>query len=197
MSEKYTDEIIEIEFDLFDKVQNEGGRASCQDDFTTFQIMRGAQFDAWSEPMRESYLNDLKVTKEQGRNLVLEKYAYMSGYEYMGEEEDLIEKQTLLLKIMNQMHDDTLSMRKDYPHISRASRPMSVTQPGGTASIDQYLLCELMTYSVQTLRLYQEYLEQLAAEGKSLPRMTLENTAERYGFANMDEFEQMLAEHQR
>ena len=30
------DEIIQLEWEQFDKVQNVGGRANCQDDFKTF-----------------------------------------------------------------------------------------------------------------------------------------------------------------
>ena len=189
MSKDLTDEIIKIEFDMFDKVNNEGGRASCQDDFKTFEIMRGSQFDAWSQEMRESYLNDLKKALEDGRNLVMEKYAYMTGYSYMGEEDDIIEKETLLMKIMSRMHDKTIEMRQKYPNISKHSRPVATNTQNGTVGVDQYLLCELMTYSVETLRRYNAYLEELEKDGKSLPLMTLENTMERYGFKDLDEAE--------
>ncbi len=189
MSEKYTDEIVKIEFDLFDKVQNEGGRASCQDDFETFQIMRGAQFDSWNEEMRASYLDDLKSTKQDGRNLVMEKYAYMSGYGYMGEEDDIIEKQTLLMKIMSVMNEDTYNMRLKYPKMSMHARPFGDQGESSAVSVDRYLLCELMTYSVRTLRLYNDYLTELKGEGKSLPVMTLNNTVKAYGYKDLDDAE--------
>lgn len=188
MSERYTDQIVELKFDLFDKVQNVGGRASCQDDFVTFQIMRGAQFDAWNEAMRESYLHDLETTTAQGRNLVLEKYAYMSGYSYMGEEEGLAEKQILLREITAQMYDETVAMHERYPNLARRSRPLGTDQ-GGVVSADHYLLCELMTYSVETLRRFRVYLMQLKEDGKSLPLMILENTALRYGYASLEDAE--------
>lgn len=36
------EKIIELEWNQFQAVHNEGGRASCQDDRETFDIMRGA-----------------------------------------------------------------------------------------------------------------------------------------------------------
>ena len=48
-------EIVETEWDLFDKVRNRGGRAACQDDANTFFIMRSSQLAAWTTAMRESY----------------------------------------------------------------------------------------------------------------------------------------------
>ena len=188
MSKKYTDDIIAIEFDLFDKVQNEGGRASCQDDFRTFNIMRGAQFDAWTDEMRESYLDDLKTAMAAGRNLVMEKYAYMTGYAYMGERDDIERKQELLMEIMVPMEEDTVAMHQSYPNIARHSRPLGMNT-GRATSVDKYLFCELMTYSARTLDLMNEYIKQLRAEGKSLPLMILENTATRYGFSSLDDAE--------
>lgn len=193
MSKDLTDEIIKIEFDMFDKVKNEGGRASCQDDFKTFQIMRGAQFDAWSQEMRESYLNDLKKALEDSRNLVMEKYAYMSGYSYMGETDDIDEKEALLVKTTQQEHGATMEMRQKYPNISKRSRPVESDEQKGIVGIDQYLLCELMTYSVETLRLYDAYLDELEKEGENLAQMIMENTVERYGYKNLDEAEAKLA----
>ena len=70
-------EIIEREWEFFQKVQNIGGRASCQDDFETFNIQRTAQFKVFYQDVLESYLNDLKYYKNIGRNPVEEKYARM------------------------------------------------------------------------------------------------------------------------
>ena len=87
MKEELIDKIIEEEWKQFDKVNNEGGRASCQDNLTTFRIMRKSQFDNWNEMMLESYCRDVKKAAAEGWNLLTEKYARMmestdpEGYE--------------------------------------------------------------------------------------------------------------------
>ena len=189
MAEKYTDEIIKIEWDMFDKVNNEGGRASCQDDWRTFYIMRSAQFDAWNEAMRESYLADLNNALASDRNLLTEKYAYMTGYKYMGETDNLENKQQLIMIVMEQMLADTIAMREKYPKISAASRPYG-TSDGGMVSVDTYLMCEIMTYSAATLEQFALYLVELKEQGKSLPMMILENTVEQLGYENLDAAEE-------
>lgn len=192
MSEPYTDQIVAIEFDLFDRVQNEGGRASCQDDFRTFEIMRGAQFDAWSDEMRESYWDDLMSSIEQGRNLVMEKYAYMTGYDYMGEREGYERKQELLSKAMALMNEDTLAFRAQYPNVASRSRTFG-HDAGRTPSVDRYLFCELMTYSANTLELMVAYISKLREKGTSLAMAIHQNIARRYGFESLDDMEVRLA----
>ena len=72
--------IIELEWDMFDKVTNTGGRAACQDDEWTFYVMRFSQFSALSEAMLQSYEQDLLQAQREGRNMVTEKYGYMMEY---------------------------------------------------------------------------------------------------------------------
>ena len=54
------DAIIDLEWSLFDQVENEGGRASCQNDPRAFRAMRASQFAVWPEELLESYHGDLK-----------------------------------------------------------------------------------------------------------------------------------------
>ena len=58
--EELINEIIALEWAFFDKVQNEGGRAPCQDDFRTFRAMRASQYEAWDEATLSSWHDDLK-----------------------------------------------------------------------------------------------------------------------------------------
>ena len=60
--------IVKTEWEMFQGVSNIGGRASCQEDLRTFEIMRSSQAASWSEATLESYLNDLKDAKSSGRN---------------------------------------------------------------------------------------------------------------------------------
>mgnify|MGYP003462291842 CR=1 FL=1 len=66
--------IIALEWEAFDKVENEGGRADCQDDYETFYIMRKSQYLAWTDELLESYYNDLVMAANKGWNLIMEKY---------------------------------------------------------------------------------------------------------------------------
>jgi len=71
------EKIVELEWKQFDKVKNEGGRASCQDDYKTFSIMRKSQYLTWPDELLESFYNDLLVAENKGWNLIMEKYARM------------------------------------------------------------------------------------------------------------------------
>ena len=73
-------ELILKEWDQFQKVQNEGGRASCQNQMREFVINRLAQFLTWNDEMRESYYQDLDEAERFGWNLLTEKYARMMKY---------------------------------------------------------------------------------------------------------------------
>lgn len=78
------EQIIKLEWKQFDKVKNEGGRASCQDDFETFSIMRKGQYLAWPEELLKSYCVDLQVAEEKGWNLIMEKICPHDGKHQSG-----------------------------------------------------------------------------------------------------------------
>ena len=63
-------DIISREWAMFQKTQNIGGRAACQDQFDTFYVNRYAQHSAWSAETLESYRNDLIAAEMAGRNLI-------------------------------------------------------------------------------------------------------------------------------
>ena len=50
-NEALAEKIAELEFEAFDKVKNEGGRADCQNDWATFSIMRKSQYLTWNRPI--------------------------------------------------------------------------------------------------------------------------------------------------
>ena len=50
---------------MFQNVRNTGGRAACQDDFETFDVMRKSQFLIWDLPLLESYWQDLQEGKRR------------------------------------------------------------------------------------------------------------------------------------
>ena len=52
--------VIDVEWSMFQNIENIDGRASCQEDPKTFKIMRSSQFESWSKAALESYLDDLQ-----------------------------------------------------------------------------------------------------------------------------------------
>ncbi len=73
-------ELILKEWNQFQQVRNEGGRASCQNHMKEFVMNRLAQFLTWDDAMRESYYEDLTEAESVGWNLLTEKYARMMRY---------------------------------------------------------------------------------------------------------------------
>ena len=73
-----------MEWELFDQVQNIGGRAVCQDNWSTFQIMRSSQLLPWPPELLSSYRDDLLEAKAAGRNPLSEKIRLYDGTHLSG-----------------------------------------------------------------------------------------------------------------
>ena len=165
------EKIIDIEWQMFQKVENIGGRASCQDDFETFYIMRFSQYGSWSDEMVDFYLDFAEDALRRGRNLVSEKYARMMKFthpEYYKREIEPflppISAECLLLidEIASAMVGWEIEFSQLYPKLSGAGRP--ITSDGdisGFTSLETYARGELSTYPVELLRLYSEYIDRL------------------------------------
>ncbi len=197
-----TDRILELEWEMFTNVNSAGGRASCQDDKRTFLVMRGAQAGIWSTDTLISYLKDLEEAKQKNINLMAIKYAYMMEKTFQ-EEYDVIKKdlppvpprvRELANKIMEYHSEWSISASGKYPKLFSLGRPISVadSRGGQTASIDNYLKSELLTYSEATLELCLEDTLKAADEGINLSLEILNVTAESYGFNSLDAIENAL-----
>ncbi len=197
------EEIIEREWEFFQKVQNIGGRASCQDDFDTFYLQRKSQFEVFSNELLQSYLLDLKEAKNQGRNMIMEKYAYMM------ESTD----PTYFLQIQNQLPviDSSqrelidficqieVSMREEfnqkYPCLAYNARETHTYEDQkDETSFETYLRGELMTYSSQTLYLYGQMLVEKMKNNQNLIIEIMEKTVISYGYASLEEAEIKIKE---
>lgn len=196
------DLIVDTEWDMFQTTQNKGGRASCQDDYTTFYNMRMAQFAAWDDETVKSYLIDLRTAKARGRNLVAEKYLHMMKNthpeEYEAQKHLLPAisetKLALAIEIRDEMVRQTIPLREAYPHVGNTGRPLFSTEDKyGFTSVQTYQLGELLTYSTQTLRLLKKHLFALKAEGKSLAKEVTSRSVCSYGFSSLEEAEAFLA----
>ena len=194
--------IIEIEWEMFQHTENIGGRASCQDDFETFYIMRGSQYANWSDEMRECWLNFLKQSQSEGRNLVAEKYGRMMQFTNLHHYNKHIKPFVPAVpqshyNMINTIVEAQISWEKDfaakYPKLSRAGRP--VTSEGdlnGFTSMETYSRGELQTYPEELLKLYAEYVQQLKEEGRNLSMMIQQTTVLMYGYDTIEEAEASL-----
>jgi hypothetical protein len=148
--------IIEIEWEMFSKVKNRGGKASCQEEPDTFKIIRSSNFMSWSEATLESYLNDLQGAKKVKRNLMTEKYARMEGLIPPPDSEvlSLIDKIVAIeCKWLEELAAKSPQYTPARPIYSRQDTPQIV-------SSETYSRGELATYSKKTLELYyQDILE--------------------------------------
>ena len=202
--ESVKEKIISAEWRMFDQVHNIGGRADCQDNHKTFYIMRNSQLSAWTGAMLESYYEDLKEAKREGRNLLAEKYGYMmektSPSEYQKIRamlpERSFEKRQLIHKIC-QVHMGWIKeLAQEYPAILKRGRSISSQDDAyGWASFETYLAGELSTYSLKTLELYDRYIDKLEEEGSNLNRIILENEMSQYGFHTLEEAEESIKDH--
>ena len=127
-------EIIEIEWNMFQDVQNIGGRASCQDDKETFVIMRTSQFENWTEALLDAYLSYIENAECEGRNLIAEKYGRMMKYtEPQYYEEQIKPYIPALSAHAEQMIEEVIAIivpweaefAKHYPKLGRVSRPVT------------------------------------------------------------------------
>ena len=188
--------IAKAEFEAFDKVQNEGGRANCQNNWPTFKVMRMSQYMTWSEDMLLQYLYEFKTNYENGRNMIEEKYARMmestAPLEYarfadrlppVSEEKKMIIEQIITLQV-NWMEEFAV----DYPKLAGNARIIHTTDdlPYDT-SYETYLRGELMTYSDRMLELYGRYIVEHARDGKNVAREIMENTIHFYGYKDLEE----------
>ncbi len=198
---KTIEEIIKSEWNMFQRVNNIGGRASCQDDWNTFHIMRFSQFSAWNDLMTKSYAKDMEDALKQGRNLIMEKYAYMMEYTdpqyYKSELEPHLpdidsESMNMIKEITWYMIDCEKEIAAKYPKLSRSGRPIEAGDASGFTSVETYAEGELKTYSKETLRLYLDYVRANRAAGKNAAMLVQEIMVKMYGYSSIEDAESKM-----
>ncbi len=188
--------IVAMEWEAFDKVENEGGRADCQDDYETFYIMRKSQYLTWNVPLLQSFLQDLKKAKETGWNLISEKYARMmestckEEYDRLKDKLPFVseEKKAVVEQIVAIQVGFMEAFAKEFPLVAGNARVIHTSEDTFfRTSYETYLRGELLTYSDDTLKLYGQFIVSLARENKNLAKMIMENTAHMYGYKDLSQ----------
>lgn len=191
------DQIIKLEWGMFTTAQNNGGRASCQDDWETFEIMRRSQHLVWAMDTLSSYRQDLETARGLGMNLVAFKYGYMMRVTFPEEYEAIKDrlpavspgKRELVEAICGIFGGWSAEKAEKYPLVSGMGRPLTSAQGGRWAAIDNYLYSELLTYSEPTLALCLRDTEAARDRGENLSVKIVENTAHLYGYPDLDTLE--------
>ena len=197
--ESFIRQILKREWEFFQSVHNTGGRASCQDNYEEFNIMRSSQWEIFSLPVLRSYLDDLILAGHRDRNPVMEKYAYMMKYsapeEYEGIKEFLPviseQKGEIVEKIVKIYLEWEIETMEKYPGITNKGRKLySESDTPEYTSIETYLRGELLSYSEKTLQLYLNYIIEMKEKNINLAIKNMDNLANMQGFKNSDEVEE-------
>ncbi|MBW3081090.1 DUF4125 family protein [Bifidobacterium saguinibicoloris] len=191
--------IVRLEWDQFQRTNNEGGRAACQGNWPVFHQMRLSQFLTWDRPLLESYEHDLDEADRTGRNLVTEKYGRMMASTAPDEyarniepfiprlSEGRVARQERIIAVQVAWARD---FRARWPKLGRAMRVLTTAEDTSEAtSFETYLRGELGTYSETTLDRYARMVDAFAAAGRNLTEETIRRTVEIGGFADLDEAE--------
>ena len=190
--------ILDIEWDMFQSTQNEGGTASCQQDKEQFTVMRSSQFLGWNEPTMESYLLDLEAAVAEGRNLMAEKYAYMmesTAPEQYARIKDKLprvtpEKEKLAEELAEMNVKWAEEFRAKYPKIYAQGRPIHKSADSEwVTSVETYNRGEALTYSEKTMKLLLKLYKNAEAEGRNLYTEILFETVKQLGFISLEQAE--------
>lgn len=204
--ERTTDTVIEqivaLEWKQFQAVHNEGGRASCQDDYETFEIMRKSQFLAWDREVAESYLEDIKRAEEIPWNLLTEKYARMMESTAPEEYAQLAARLPKRSEERICMQEEIIAKRvkweeefsKSYPNLQETGRSIHTSEDTAwNTSFETYARGELGTYSDRTVELYLKMIRRMEAAGENLSEKTLSYMVQFYGYASIQAAEERYA----
>lgn len=195
--EELVEKIVALEWPMFAGVNNVGGKASCQMDPDTFRIMRESQYNAWSEDLLKSYLDDLQKARAEGRNVMSEKYARMMEYTFPDEYARIASRLPVLDPELKRLVDEIVAVHirwkeeldAKYPNLSDRGRPLRSKDDNryGQPSLETYMRAELQTLSQKTAAIYHKETMDRLAQGKSEAEENLLNQVRRYGFKSLEE----------
>lgn len=188
-------ELLDLEWRLFDAAPQAGQRSAQLEDREQFQLSRSAQLAVWSPELRESWRQDLLSALAENRNLINEKYIYMleqvSPEQYVSLKANLPEASMEKLWLVDWIcqaqaaWQETLSRK--YPRLTQNSR--AIRRNAGNrsgVSFETYIRGELMTHSVNTLRLYASQIEKAQKVGENLCENVLEHVVRQLGYASLE-----------
>ncbi len=196
--EELAEKIAHTEFEAFDKVKNQGGRADCQDDWFTFSIMRKSQYLTWNRSMLVQYLYDFTREYARGHNLVEEKYGRMMESTAPAEYERIKLYFPLLSQEKKQIIEEIVGLQVKwmeefavkFPKLAGNARSIHTYEDHlFNTSYETYLRGEISTYSDKMLELYGRYIVEYVQAEKNPARDIMEHSVRLYGYEGLDEAE--------
>ena len=177
------EEILDIELAMFLSVNSEQ-TSGCQDHPESFKLHRRVQFSVWSVDTLASYLADLRLAQDSGKNLMRKKYALMQGL-IPQENTNLLIEAIVRIKIGWQAE-----MFRKYPALMRGARPLTdAEEDARMTSFETYARGELETYSDRTLERLHADLVAKRARGINVSEEVYELLAKASGYASLQEAE--------
>lgn len=198
-NEELVDKITKLEFEAFDKVKNEGGRASCQNDWYTFSIMRKSQYLTWTREMLLQYYYDFSREYRLGHNLITEKYGRMMAstapdrYDEIKDNfpEITDEKRSIIEAVVSIQVNWIEEFSSQYPKLGNRARSIhSYDDNLYNTSYETYLRGEIETYSDKMLELYGRFVASLAKNGENLAFKIMETSVHLYGYSDLKSAEE-------
>jgi hypothetical protein len=123
-----------------------------------FKRMRWMTYSVFSDETLAQLLNDWIIASKNGRNVMIEKYAMMSGQLKIP---DLLENENTVKAIVEQESKWQEEVRVKYPKTISGN-------PKGTDGFKHYLNCDLHTWSLDALDSYYEDVQKALEKGINL-----------------------------
>jgi len=192
--EQVINEIIQNEWVMFSSVNKAAGQSfkpsehpSCQDFPDEFRLHRESKLLPWSRQTLNSYLKDLVRARDLGKNLMTYKYARMDNLIPCENKSPRIEA------IADQLVKWQKGFMEKYPGIMSGARPLSGGRPGvDWASFENYLRCELETYSEKTLEYLFLDIMTMKQQGKSMSEEVYAHLVGKKGYVSLDQAEDKM-----
>lgn len=184
-------EIIDLEWEMFKAIHQSSKNSKDQD---TFRMLRHSQFKTWPEPLLNSYLKDLKESRNDGWNIMMEKYARMlkttAPSKYKEIENILPIRDTsrteLTEEIVRVQVKWAENFSKEYPVLSTRMNKIHTSDDKEEAgSVETEIRSELLCYSDLTFKLYCEFIIDLVKHNQNLIKMVMENIVKFQGYDSL------------